>query len=127
MRRRSVLFLNGPRRTRVVAGSIAPGLALAGRWTPPFGFGASSPVRLATWDVYVAITNQKRARTPCNFRRSTRSSILVDGLPSTMRAKRLERPPDAADADVAVTEHLRRIIERALRAVPEAERRSVVL
>ena len=30
--------------------------------------------------------------------------------------------PDAADAHVAVAEHLRRIIERALRAVPEAER-----
>jgi len=30
--------------------------------------------------------------------------------------------PDAADAHVAVAEHLRRIIERALRALPEAER-----
>ncbi len=30
--------------------------------------------------------------------------------------------PDAADAHVAVADHLRRIIERALRAVPEAER-----
>src|SRR4051812_30096672 len=30
--------------------------------------------------------------------------------------------PDAADAHVALAEHLRRIIERALRAIPEAER-----
>ena len=50
-------------------------------------------------------------------------TVELQRLLSALEAGRAKvGSPEAADAHVAVAEHLRRIIERALRAVPEAER-----
>ena len=50
-------------------------------------------------------------------------TVELKRLLETLEPIRVDtRSPDAADAHVAVAEHLRRIVERALRAVPEAER-----
>ena len=104
-------------RTRAARGP-AGGLRLAQRGrTEPDGAGRAGAASEARIEVDGRDTHRSLASTIASSPQS--SSVCLAALdPSRVDVA----TPDAADTHVAVSEHLRRIIERALRAVPEEER-----